>query len=109
MKLLIDHQLPPALATYFRNKGLEATHVSELGFERQTDQFIWQHAASYGMDIVSKDEDFFYLAKLDDNGPRLIWIRLGNCSSAVLVQAIEKLWEQLQGWIAGNERVIEIR
>lgn len=109
MSLLVDHQLPPRLAEYFREKGVEARHVSELGFEVQSDRFIWQHAAAERLDIVSKDEDFFYLAKLDETGPRLMWVRVGNCSSGELLQVFNKLWPQLEYWMRSRERVIEIR
>lgn len=109
MKLLLDHQLPPGLKSFFAGKGIEAVHVADLGIERQTDRFIWGYAKSNGMDIVSKDEDFFYLATQDQTGPRLIWVRLGNCSTAVLVERFERLWPQIESWISGKERLVEIR
>ena len=35
--------------------------------------------------FVSKDEDFFHLAMLDNEGIALIWVRLGNCRKATIV------------------------
>jgi predicted nuclease of predicted toxin-antitoxin system len=109
VKFLLDHQLSPRLKPFFIEKGFEASHVSELGLHTFTDRALWAHAKSNAMQIVSKDEDFFYLASQDPAGPRLIWVRLGNCSSAALLQAFDRLWPQIERWMATDDRIVEIR
>ena len=109
MKVLVDQQLPPSLKAFFEGRGIDAVHVSDVGLETQKDRTIWEYAKSNGLEIVSKDEDFLYLAYQDQSGPRLIWVRLGNCSSAALMETFERLWPQIEAWGASGERVVEIR
>lgn len=62
MKFLIDQQLPPALARFLQTEGHDAEHVRELGLKEADDKIIWNRAISNGQVVVSKDEDFWYLA-----------------------------------------------
>lgn len=109
MKFLLDHQLSPRLKTFLLEKGLKAVHVSDLGLHTHTDRALWAYAKTNAMQIVTKDEDFLFLASQDPSGPRLIWVRLGNCSSAALIQAFDRLWPQIEQWMASDERLVEIR
>lgn len=109
MTVLLDHQLPPALKVFFAEKGVEAIHVSDVGMQSQTDRAVWAFAKSKDMQIVSKDEDFLFLAAQDPLGPRLIWVRLGNCSNVALVEAFARLWPRLEIWMNSGDRVVEIR
>lgn len=109
MKLLIDHQLPPTLKHYFLRKEVEALHVCDAGLAEAPDRSIWEFASANGFDIVSKDEDFFYLASHTQAGPRLLWIRLGNCRTHVLFEALDRVWPRLEAWLKTSERIVEIR
>lgn len=109
MKFLLDHQMPPRLKLFFHRKGYEAIHDSEIGLETQTDRVIWQYAQLNGLYLVSKDVDFFYLASRDPSGPRFIWVRVGNCSSATLIDAFERLWPQIEAWSVTADPVVEVR
>ena len=44
MRLLVDAQLPPALARWFVSKGHEAIHVFDIEFHRSSDEEIWKFA-----------------------------------------------------------------
>ena len=109
MRFLIDHQLPAEVARFLTEKGVEAQHVSQVNLERASDRSIWAYAEERGFAIVSKDEDFFYLATLTEAGPRLIWVRLGNCRKRALLEALERAWPRLRSWMDSDERVIELR
>ena len=109
MKFLIDHQLPPALKLFFQSKGIEAVHVAEVGMQSESDRVVWAYAKTNSFDLVSKDEDFIYLSSQDQAGPRVIWVRLGNCSNASLVAAFERLWPQLEQWMESSDRLVEVR
>ncbi len=58
---------------------------------------------------MSKDEDFFHLASRPSEGARLIWVRVGNCRTARLLAAIEKVWDRVERCLEAGDRVIEIR
>lgn len=68
----------------------DSVHVRQLGFTTADDWEIWSYAATHDFVIVSKDADFQQRALLTGGPPKVIWIRLGNCSTteaAVLLRA----------------------
>jgi predicted nuclease of predicted toxin-antitoxin system len=80
MKLLVDNQLPAALARFLFANGMDCRHVMDIGLETASDQAIWELARRENLVIVTKDEDF---AQLADRQmcipPQVLWLRLGNC------------------------------
>lgn len=84
MKLLFDenlsHYLVGRLAALFPG----SVHVRDVGLERADDRAIWAHARANGHAIVSKDEDFAERALLEGPPPKVVWIQLGNCTTAVV-------------------------
>ena len=46
------------------------------------DESIWQHAASAGYTIVTKDDDYRQNSFLRGAPPKVIWVHLGNCRTA---------------------------
>ncbi len=91
MKFLVDNQLPTALSQYLRKRGFDCQHVLEAGI------------------IISKDEDFLYFAKQRDAKIRVIWVRLGNCRTPVLLAAFERSWPNIESCLNAGDRIIEIR
>lgn len=108
MKFIIDNQLPVALAAFIRSKGIEAKHVFELGLDKASDREIWELAKKDQCILISKDEDFFHLIKQQPNA-QLVWVRIGNCRTHVLLAAFEKLWSTLEDGLKAGEHVIEVR
>lgn len=53
------------------------------------DDVIWDFAASHDLVIVSKDEDFHQRAFLFGPPPKVIWVRLGNCTTQRIGQALQ--------------------
>lgn len=109
MKFLVDHQLPPALATFLRDHGHNAQHVRELGLESNDDLAIWQYVATHEFVLISKDEDFFHLVSRADDKGNLIWVRLGNCRNQPLLQAFESALPQILNSLKEGCRLVEIR
>ena len=63
MNLLIDAQLPPALATWLIRQGHIAQHIEDVGLRNADDIEIWNYALTSGATIVTKDEDFVLLLR----------------------------------------------
>jgi predicted nuclease of predicted toxin-antitoxin system len=49
---------------------------------------VWEYARQHGFTLVTKDEDFHRLSVLYGSPPKVIWIRLGNCSTADVAQLL---------------------
>jgi predicted nuclease of predicted toxin-antitoxin system len=52
------------------------------------DRAIWTRAQEDGLAIVTKDEDFHRLSILHGPPPKVIWIRLGNCSTEDVIRLL---------------------
>lgn len=110
MKLLVDSQLPIALARYLSAQGLECEHVEDIGLATADDRVIWEYAKERNLVIVTKDEDFQALAARQCSvPPQVVWVRLGNCRKVVLLEAFSKILPALRAMLLAGDAVIEIR
>lgn len=81
MKLLFDQNLSHRLCEELPADFQTLRHVRDLGLARATDVEIWNYARENEFTIVTKDSDFWERAVLDGPPPKVIWIRLGNCTT----------------------------
>lgn len=109
MRFLVDNQLPVLLAAYLRARGHDCTHVLELNCATTSDVDIWALAAAEGRVVVTKDEDFVYLANRAGDTGRLLWVRLGNCRNRALLEAFDRTHDPMIAAFAAGQRVIELR
>ena len=58
------------------------------------DRAIWARAQEEGLAIVTKDEDFHRLSILHGPPPKVIWIRLGNCSTEDIIRLLR--WRRVE-------------
>lgn len=68
-----------------------------------SDRSIWQHAQDHGLVIVSKDEDFHRLSVFHGPPPKVIWIRLGNCSTDDILQLLKERHSEIEAFMAHQE------
>ena len=87
MKLLFDHNLSPRLVMLLGEELAGSTHVYSLGMDRDSDISIWDYAKERGYTIITKDKDFLQRSLLLGHPPKIIHLRIGNCS----VKDAEKL------------------
>jgi predicted nuclease of predicted toxin-antitoxin system len=88
MKLLFDQNLSFKPCERLADLFPGSNQVRRLNLDRADDQAIWQFAKTNGFTIVSLDSDFADMAALFGPPPKVIWLRCGNQTSAV----IEKLF-----------------
>lgn len=87
MKLLFDQNLSPKLATRLADLFPDSAHVQSLGLDAADDNQLWDHAKQNGFAIVTKDEDFNNLSVVRGSPPKVIWVQLGNCTTAQIEAA----------------------
>lgn len=110
MRFVIDAQLPPALACWLVAQGHHAEHVADMDMAAASDNAIWQRAEQLGAVILTKDEDFAIWHEMrQPNGPRVVWIRVGNTRKAELIRRVEKLLPLIIERLASGETLVEIR
>ncbi|HZL26683.1 MAG TPA: DUF5615 family PIN-like protein [Acidobacteriaceae bacterium] len=81
MRLLFDENLSPWLVQNLADLYPGSSHVRDVGLKREPDRDIWEYAKATGLAVVTKDSDFVERSIFDRQSPKIIWIRLGNCSS----------------------------
>ena len=82
MKPLFDenlsHKLPRLLEDHFPN----SVHVRDINLEAADDPQVWEYAKDNGLILVSKDADMHQRSFLFGPPPKVVWVRLGNCSTS---------------------------
>lgn len=81
MKLLFDENLSHRLAENLTDLFPGSTHVRLVGLESAEDPQVWELAVKEDFVIVSKDSDMHDRSLLFGYPPKVIWVRLGNCST----------------------------
>jgi predicted nuclease of predicted toxin-antitoxin system len=81
--------------------GSEHVHNVHLG--SSNDGAIWDYAKQHGFAIVSKDSDFAERSVLEHDPPKIIWIRLGNCSTADVEHLLRSAHATIRTFIEENE------
>jgi predicted nuclease of predicted toxin-antitoxin system len=104
---LIDAQLPPSLVAALRDAGCDAVHVSDLGLLSSTDRQIWDEAMSRSAVLVTKDRDFPILRAASNDGPTVLWIRVGNTDNRTLIAQFLRALPAIIDAVERRETVIE--
>lgn len=84
MKFLFDENLSPRLVGLLAVEFPGSEHVRNVGLASAPDPSVWSYAGAQGLVIVSKDSDFQHRALLLGHPPKVVWVRLGNCSTATV-------------------------
>jgi predicted nuclease of predicted toxin-antitoxin system len=90
MKLLFDENLSPKLPNRLSDLFPNSIHVRDVGMKATTDPIVWDYAKDNDLMIVSKDADMHDLSLLFGNPPKVIWLRLGNCSTLQVEQLLRQ-------------------
>ncbi len=90
MRLLFDEQLSDRLPDRLADLHPASLHVVTLGLLGASDETVWRAAAEHGCILITKDEDFHRLSVLRGAPPKVIWLRLGNCTTDEIERLLRK-------------------
>ncbi|MEM6650794.1 MAG: DUF5615 family PIN-like protein [Pseudomonadota bacterium] len=108
LKFLIDQNLPPKLMSFFEDKGHQGYHTRDLNMALASDEVLFHLALQENYIIVTKDEDFQNLITMNNLSPQMIWIRLGNMSTASLLNALDQNWAAIEASLKKDTPIIEL-
>jgi predicted nuclease of predicted toxin-antitoxin system len=94
VRLLLDQNLSPRLVRSLAELS-EILHVRDVALQAADDQQVWDYAHEQGLMIVSKDSDFRQLSFRSRSPVKIIWIRLGNCSTAEIETVLRTYYEEI--------------
>ncbi len=93
MKFLIDANLSPRVAAVLRERGVDSTHVIEIGLMTASDTEIFDRAVDDGFVVVTTDSDF----------PMLLALRRATNPSVIHLRRVSELTpEQHASLLATN-------
>jgi len=96
MKFLFDQNLSPRLVGQLAAEFPGSIHVRDVGMAASPDPDLWAFAAANDLAIVSKDVDFQHRAMLYGHPPKVVWIRLGNCTTAAVAALLRARLTDIQ-------------
>ncbi len=88
MKLLLDENLSDRIIPRINDLYPNSAHVKTLGLISSDDPLIWEYAKNHDFVIVSKDSDFHQRSLLYGHPPKFVYLRIGNCPTARIVQIL---------------------
>ncbi|MBI2438029.1 MAG: DUF5615 family PIN-like protein [Lentisphaerae bacterium] len=100
MKLLFDQNLSRRLLRDIDAAFPGSQHVANVKLTTENDEIIWKFAAEHGFVIISKDSDFFHRALLRSHPPKVIHLRVGNCSTQYIKNLIMDNAEMICAFIS---------
>jgi predicted nuclease of predicted toxin-antitoxin system len=90
MRLLFDENLSFRLVHALAAEYPDSAHVRNAGLLGAEDKRIWTYAAEHGFLLTSKDTDFFQRSLVHGAPPKVIWLRLGNAPTQVVVELLRE-------------------
>ncbi|MFN9628868.1 MAG: DUF5615 family PIN-like protein [Cyanobacteriota bacterium] len=98
-RLLFDENLSPRLAAELSGQFPGSAHVRDVKLKGQGDQQIWSFAADNGYTIVTKDDDFRGMSLLRGAPPKVIWLVVGNTSTAEILRILQAYATAIEAFI----------
>jgi predicted nuclease of predicted toxin-antitoxin system len=96
MKLLLDENLSPKLIPQILVAYPGSLYIANCGFRKSLDLDVWNIARIHGFALVSKDSDFYNYSILMGHPPKAIWLRVGNCTTASIVDLLLAAKERME-------------
>jgi predicted nuclease of predicted toxin-antitoxin system len=89
MKIIIDENISSRLVGRIQHVFPDVEHVKTLGLMTVNDFNIFMFARQNGYDaVLTLDEDFYNIQLTHGVPPKIIWLRVGNCSTIALTETI---------------------
>lgn len=104
MKLLFDQNVSPWLCRTLSDLFPNPVHVREAGLREADDAIIWDYAARHGFAIVTKDADFRQRSFLLGHPPKIVWLRLGNCSTKAIDALLRSRAAEIEEFLADEQK-----
>lgn len=98
MKLLLDQNLSPKLVKRLADLFPDSSHVQAAGMDCASDDQVWVFARLNGFVIVTKDDDYNNLSVMRGCPPKVIWLQLGNCTTAQVEAAFRARFADIQAF-----------
>lgn len=86
----------------------DSMHARDCGLRGQSDEDVWEYVRTNGITIISKDSDFQQRSLLYGYPPKVVWLRIGNCSRQQLVDLIAFHENEIHGFDEDQDEAVLI-
>lgn len=109
MKIWVDAQLSPAVATWISNTfGITALALRDVGLRDAEDLEIFEAAKAQEVIFITKDSDFVDLVERLGTPPQIIWLTCGNTSNSRLQEIFIATLPKALEFLRTGEALVEI-
>ena len=102
-KLLFDENLSARIVPAVADAFPGSPHVGAIGLAGSGDYRIWDHAKLHLFAIVTKDQDYHRLSVLYGAPPKVVWIRLGNCSTEDVIDLLQARTAEITAFLLAED------
>jgi predicted nuclease of predicted toxin-antitoxin system len=103
VKLLLEENLSAHLVELLAEVYPGSASVLSLGLGGVSDDLVWDYAKQHEFTIVSKDSDFFDRSTVSGAPPKVIWVRLGNCSTREMERVLRSKAQAVRRFIEDGQ------
>jgi predicted nuclease of predicted toxin-antitoxin system len=101
MKALLDQNISYRLVELIKPVFTDVYHVKDLGLIDKDDYTIFMAAHTARFDtVLTLDADFHYLWQQHGVPSKVIWLRVGNCSTAFLAETLLRNHHRITEFLA---------
>jgi predicted nuclease of predicted toxin-antitoxin system len=100
VKLLFDQHLSHKLVALVADFYPASEHVRNRGLKDASDDDVWTLAQREHFVIVTKDVDFHTRSILRGHPPKVLWVRSGNCATALVETLLRKNVDEIERFVA---------
>ena len=90
MKFLFDENLFFKLVRLLNDLVPNSVHVRDIGLQAADDSQVWDYAKGNSLIIISKDADMHQRSFVFGAPPKVVWVRLGNCSTSEVEELLRQ-------------------
>lgn len=87
--LLLDENISYRIIKELSDVYPGIQHVTDVLAVGVTDETVWETAKQFNLAIVTFDADYKDIVNLKGFPPKIIWLRFGNCSNAILSNTLQ--------------------
>jgi len=102
MKFLFDENLSHKLVRLLEDLFPGSVHVRDVGLKASDDADVWEYAQNNSLIICSKDSDLHQRSFVLGFPPKVLWVRLGNCSTSEVENLLRKHCATIESFAADD-------
>ena len=106
MRLLFDQNLSRYLKRHLRDLYPDSSHVWDVELNSTPDPVVWGYAKFHSSVIVTKDADFARLSSSLGYPPKVVWLRLGNSTTADVAELLRNRYDDVRAFCEDDENAL---